>query len=98
VDDSNKESFDRLRAEMKQGHQRIAEKLQEMTTEIVRVFNTFAQINNNRGAELEGNEGAFGTRLANLEGRILECERRLNIPPAAFQPYKLPPDGPTPSY
>ena len=69
-----------------------------MTTEVVKAFNTFAQANNNGGAELEGNEGAFGSRLANLEGRILECERRLKIPPAACQSYKLPPDCPAPRY
>jgi hypothetical protein len=57
------------------------EALREMTTEVVRVFHKFAHVSDNRGTALEGD--AFRSRLAILENRILECERRLNIPPAA---------------
>jgi len=32
--------------------------------------------------ELEGNEGALRSRLATFETRLLEVEKRLNIPPA----------------
>ena len=31
----------------------------------------------------EGNQAAFNARLATLEERLLEVERRLNMPPAA---------------
>jgi hypothetical protein len=31
----------------------------------------------------EGNQAAFNARLATLEERLLEVEKRLNIPPAA---------------
>jgi hypothetical protein len=31
----------------------------------------------------EGNQAAFNARLATLEERLLEVEKRLNLPPAA---------------
>jgi hypothetical protein len=31
--------------------------------------------------QLEGNEGAIRSRLATLEDRLMEVEKRLNIPP-----------------
>ncbi len=76
-----RESFDQLRAEIRQGNQRVAGKLREWDTEIVKMFNTFAQIE--RATEFEGNECAFRSRLSKIEDRLLEVERRLNIPPAA---------------
>jgi hypothetical protein len=32
---------------------------------------------------LEGNEAAIRSRLATIEDRLLQVERRLNMPPAA---------------
>jgi hypothetical protein len=65
------------------GYNDIVERIHDSQTELLKAFYGYAQGNNKRVAELEGNEGAFRSRLATLEDRILEVERRLNIPPAA---------------
>jgi hypothetical protein len=38
---------------------------------------------NQRIKQGEGNQAAFNARLATLEERLLEVEKRLNMPPAA---------------
>lgn len=78
-----RENVEQLRAEMSHGYNDIVERIHDAQTELLKAFYGYAQGNNKRVAELEGNEGAFRSRLATLEDRILEVERRLNIPPAA---------------
>jgi len=78
-----KQSSEQLRAEVNHGYNDIVERIHDSQTELLKAFYSYAQGNNKRVAELEGNEGAFRSRLATIEDRILEVERRLNIPPAA---------------
>jgi len=77
------EKFELLRSEMSHGYNDIVERIHDTQTELLKAFYGYAQGNNKRVAELEGNEGAFSSRLATIEDRILEVERRLNMPPAA---------------
>jgi predicted nucleic acid-binding Zn-ribbon protein len=77
------EKLDLLRSEMNHGYADIVERIHDSQTELLKAFYSYATGNNKRVAELEGNEGAFRSRLATIEDRILEVERRLNIPPAA---------------
>ena len=79
----SKENFEQLRSEVNHGYNDIVERIHDSQTELLRAFYGYAQGNNKRVAELEGNEGAFRSRLATIEDRILEVERRLNTPPAA---------------
>src|SRR5580704_4759309 len=70
------QSIEQLRAEVSHGYNDIVERIHDSQTELLKAFYGYAQGNNKRVAELEGNEGAFRSRLATLEDRILEVERR----------------------
>jgi hypothetical protein len=76
------EKIELVRTEMSHGYNDIVERIADSQTELLKAFYGYAQGNNKRVAEMEGNEGAFRSRLATIEDRILEVERRLNIPPA----------------
>ncbi len=78
-----KGDIDLLRSEVNHQYRDLVERIADSQTELLKAFYGYAQGNNKRVAELEGNEGAFRSRLATIEDRILEVERRLNIPPAA---------------
>ncbi|HVW85491.1 MAG TPA: hypothetical protein VHB50_12460 [Bryobacteraceae bacterium] len=77
------ERNEQLRTEVNHGYNDIVERIHDAQTALLTAFYSYAQGNNKRVTELEGNEGAFRSRLATLEDRMLEVERRLNIPPAA---------------
>lgn len=77
------QKIDILRSEMSHNYNDLVERISDGQTELLKAFYSYAQGNNKRVAELEGNEGAFRSRLATIEDRILEVERRLNMPPAA---------------
>ena len=77
------EKIEVLRSEVSHGYNDIVERIDDGKTELLKAFYSYATGNNKRVAELEGNEGAFRSRLATIEDRILEVEKRLNIPPAA---------------
>jgi DNA repair exonuclease SbcCD ATPase subunit len=77
------QKFEQLKSEMNHIHNDIVERIHDGQTEILKAFYGYAQGNNKRVGDLETNEAGFRSRLATIEDRILEVERRLNIPPAA---------------
>jgi uncharacterized membrane-anchored protein YhcB (DUF1043 family) len=77
------ESIEILRSEMNHQYRELVERISDTQTEVLRAFYSFAQTNNKRVLEVEGNESALRGRLGTLEDRVLEIEKRLNIPPAA---------------
>lgn len=77
------EQQEMLRAESNHSYHDIIERISDSETRLLKAFYTYAQATNQRVTELEGNEAAIRSRLATLEDRILEVERRLNMPPAA---------------
>jgi hypothetical protein len=46
-------------------------------------FYSFAESNQKRQEEVETDQSSMRSRLATLEDRLLQVEKRLNIPPAA---------------
>jgi chromosome segregation ATPase len=78
-----KQDIDMLRGEVNHQYADLVERMSDGQTELLKAFYSYAQGNNKRMMETEGNLGAFRSRLATLEDRILEVEKRLNIPPAA---------------
>jgi hypothetical protein len=56
--------------------------MRDIQTEILKAFYSFGQSNNKRIAEVEGNESALRSRVATIEDRLMEVEKRLNIPPS----------------
>jgi hypothetical protein len=77
------ESCQMLRSEMQHMHKDLVERLAGIQTEMLKAFYSFTHSNNTRVAEIEGSETAIRGRIATLEDRVLEIEKRLNIPPAA---------------
>jgi hypothetical protein len=77
------ESIEILRSEMNHQYRELVERISDTQTEVLRAFYSFAQTNNKRVLEVEGNEAALRSRVGTLEDRVLEIEKRLNLPPAA---------------
>ncbi|HXS98281.1 MAG TPA: hypothetical protein VN736_26970 [Candidatus Limnocylindrales bacterium] len=61
----------------------LIEAIRDNQTEVLKAFYNFAESNNKRLAQNEVNETALRSRVDTLERRLLEVEKRLNIPPAA---------------
>lgn len=77
------ESIAILRSEMNHQYRELVERVSDTQTEVLRAFYSFAQTNNKRVLEVEENEAALRGRVGTLEDRVLEIEKRLNLPPAA---------------
>lgn len=65
----------RMRDEMR-------EALHDTETKLLQAFYSYAEGNNKRLNQAEGNMGIFLNRLGTVEERLLQVEKRLNIPPA----------------
>jgi hypothetical protein len=61
--------------------ERVIERLRDIETKLLNAFYGYAKTNDGRVLEVEGNEAVLRTRMATLESRVMEVERRLNIPP-----------------
>jgi len=51
-------------------------------TKLLQAFYGYAKSNDGRVLEVEANEAVLRTRVATLESRLMDIERRLNMPPA----------------
>src|SRR6266404_2020257 len=74
------ERLEILRSEMQHSHQNLNETIRDVETKLLKAFYSFGESNNKRVMELEGNEAAIRSRLGTLEDRLLEVEKRLNMP------------------
>ena len=76
-----------LTQEFKQGltglRDELVEAIHDGQTELLRAFYGFTQTVQARFAEQDQTEAALKRRIGTLESRILEIEKRLNIPPSA---------------
>jgi chromosome segregation ATPase len=72
-----------LRSEMHHQYNDLVERIEDGKTELLKAFYSFASGEQKRMTQIEGNEGALRSRIATIEDRLLEVEKRLNIPPAA---------------
>jgi chromosome segregation ATPase len=77
------QKIDQLRSEVNHGYRDLVERIGDSETRLLRAFYDFAQSNQKRMMELEGNEAAIRSRLATVEDRLLQVEKRLNMPPQA---------------
>jgi hypothetical protein len=80
-----KEDVAILRSEMQHIHDNLVETLRDSQTELLKAFYNFGTSNSKRMTELEGNEGALRSRVATLEDRVMDLERRLITPPEQRQ-------------
>jgi hypothetical protein len=78
-----KQDVAQLRSEMSHQYNDLVERITDSETKLLKAFYSFAQTNSQRMVELEGNDAGLRHRVGTLEVRLLEVEKRLNIPPAA---------------
>ena len=67
---------------MNHGYNDLVERMADAETASEGILD-FAQSNQQRVTLIEGNEAASRGRLATIEDRLLQVEKRLNMPPAA---------------
>jgi predicted nucleic acid-binding Zn-ribbon protein len=61
----------------------LREQIRDTETKLLTAFYDFAKANQQRLAQLEISDGTLTRRIGILEDRLLEVEKRLNMPPAA---------------
>jgi hypothetical protein len=59
----------------------VLEAVRDAETKLLNAFYGYAKSNDARVLQTEANETVLRTRMATLESRVMEVERRLNIPP-----------------
>jgi uncharacterized protein YicC (UPF0701 family) len=76
-------AVEQLRSEMNHQYDDLKETLRDVQTEILRAFYGYTQTTDAKLKEGEQSDIALRQRLTAVESRILEVEKRLNMPPAA---------------
>jgi len=75
----------RIDGRMDAHEQRIIEHVRsfihDSETRLLQAFYGYAEATNKRFNQIDGNIGIFLNRLGTVESRLLEVEKRLNIPP-----------------
>jgi len=61
----------------------LVEAFRDVQTEILTAFYGFTETIQNRFKEQDQTEASLKRRMTTLESRLLEIEKRLNLPPAA---------------
>jgi uncharacterized protein YicC (UPF0701 family) len=75
--------MEQLRSEVHHGYDDLKETMRGVQTEILRAFYGYTQTTDAKLREGEQSDMALRQRLTAVESRILEVEKRLNMPPAA---------------
>jgi hypothetical protein len=61
----------------------VREAIHDSETRLLQAFYGFAETNNRRLIQIEAGDAILVGRVVTLEGRVLEIEKRLNLPPAS---------------
>src|ERR1039457_6644863 len=75
--------FEQVRSEFHHEFDELKETIRDSQTEILRAFYGYTQTTDAKLKEGEQSDMALRQRLTAVESRILEVEKRLNMPPAA---------------
>jgi gas vesicle protein len=75
------QNIEQLRGEANHQYRDVVERISDSETRLLKAFYDYADSNNKRMVQIEGNSAAFLNRIGALENRILEIEKRLNMPP-----------------
>ncbi len=79
---ATKGDIQQLRSEFQHGFDELKESMRDGQTELLRAFYSYTQSNNERLSAVEQDSVPVRKRLAILESRITEVEKRLNLPPS----------------
>ena len=77
------ENLPATKDDIKAVESRLTEVMRDMQTELLSAFYGFMQTVQDRFKEQDGTESSIKTRMTTLESRLLEIEKRLNLPPRA---------------
>ncbi len=72
-----------LKADLAEREDRLTEVMRDVQTELLKSFSGFMETIQTRFKEQDDTEAGLKRRLTVLEGRLLELEKRLKMPPAA---------------
>lgn len=72
---------EQLRSEMQRMHRDLVQRIDLFETNILRAFCGSAESTEKRFNHIDANLIMFMSRLDSLESRVLDVEKRLNIPP-----------------
>jgi hypothetical protein len=61
----------------------LREQIRDSETRLLTAFYDFAKSNQQRLSALESSDASLSRRVGSIEDRLLEVEKRLNLPPAA---------------
>jgi phage shock protein A len=78
-----KTDMEQLRSEMNHGYRDVVERLDDIATRMLTAFYNVAETHGRRLADLDSSDAGLRSRLSTVESRIMEIEKRLNLPPAA---------------
>ena len=78
-----KEQIAMVRSEMQHLHDDSVERARDTETRLLEAFYAFAKTNQARQSATDQETAAIKERLAIVESRLIDVERRLNTPPAA---------------
>jgi cell wall assembly regulator SMI1 len=77
--------FEDLEGQVRNIRESLSEAIHDSETRLLKAFYTFAESNQVRLAQVENTTNAVITRMATLEARVTEVEKRLNMPPQKTQ-------------
>jgi chromosome segregation ATPase len=72
-----------VKADLQDLRNELIETIRDSQTELLKAFYGFTQTVRDRFQEADQTEASLKRRLGTLESRMLEVEKRLNMPPAA---------------
>jgi chromosome segregation ATPase len=75
------QTIEQFRAELNHYHNDLAERITSSSARILKAFYNIAESSNKRLTQIEDDGAAIRSRLATLNDRLLEVEKRLNMPP-----------------
>lgn len=79
---ATKGDIQQLRSEFHHEFDELRETMRDVQTEMLRAFYSYAQTNDERVSAVEQDTVPVKKRLAILESRMTEVEKRLNLPPS----------------
>jgi hypothetical protein len=77
---ATKQDIAMLRTEMQHLHDELLERLDNRETNLLQAFYAFAKSNQERLTQTERDATAIKDRLATIEERLMDLERKVNFP------------------
>ena len=73
----------RLLGALAKQREELLEAIDDRETRLLKAFYTWAEAAQKHSVDLDRSDSSMRERMASLEGRITEVEKRLNMPPAS---------------